>query len=124
MYLLNQKKCYNRGGLQTVKTAKELENMFFRELKQYNSTNFKTLLTADLSADDAKAHKSFSSVITRYFIFREKHKDDLSVSELNQLYFELKLDLISQYFAQYPESSTETLTGFQDELRAFAESVT
>ena len=47
-----------------MKTAKELENMFFRELKQYNSTNFKTLLTADLSADDAKAHKSFSSVIT------------------------------------------------------------
>jgi len=107
-----------------VKTAKELENMFFRELKQYNSTNFKTLLTADLSADDAKAHKSFSSVITRYFIFREKHKDDLSVSELNQLYFELKLDLISQYFAQYPESSTETLTGFQNELREFAELVT
>ena len=111
-----------------MKTAKELENMFFRELKQYNSTNFKTLLTADLSADlsadDAKAHKSFSSVITRYFIFREKHKDDLTVSELNQLYFELKLDLISQYFAQYPESSTETLTGFQNELREFAASVT
>jgi hypothetical protein len=111
------------GGLQTVRTAKELENMFFYELKRYNSTNFKTLLTADLSADDAKAHKSFSSVITRYFIFREKHKDDLSVSELNQLYFELKLDLISQYFAQYPEASTEILTGFQKELREFVDLV-
>lgn len=112
------------GRLQTVKTAKELENMFFSELKQYNNTNFKTLLTADLSADDAKAHKSFSSVITRYFIFREKHKEDLSVSELNQLYFELKLDLISQYFAQYPDSTTETLAGFQNELREFVDLVT
>ena len=112
------------GRLQTVKTAKELENMFFSELKQYNNTNFKTLLTADLSADDAKAHKSFCSVITRYFIFREKHKEDLSVSELNQLYFELKLDLISQYFAQYPDSTTETLAGFQNELREFVDLVT
>lgn len=104
-----------------MKTAQELENSFFTELKKYNSTNFNTLLTADLSKNDAKTHKSFSSVITRYFIFREKHSE-LSESECNLLYFKLKIDLISSYFAQYPDSSTETLVAFQQELKKFVES--
>lgn len=104
-----------------MKTAQELEHCFFTELKKYNSTNFNTLLTADLSIDDAKTHKSFSSVITRYFIFREKHSE-LSEAECNLLYFKLKIDLISSYFAQYPDSSTETLVAFQKELQKFAES--
>lgn len=104
-----------------MKTAQELENCFFTELKKYNSTNFNTLLTADLSRNDAKTHKSFSSVITRYFIFREKHTE-LSEAECNLLYFKLKIDLISGYFAQYPDSSTETLIAFQKELQQFVES--
>lgn len=104
-----------------MKTAQELEHSFFTELKKYNSTNFNTLLTADLSENDAKTHKSFSSVITRYFIFREKHSE-LSEAECNLLYFKLKIDLISSYFAQYPDSSTETLVAFQQELQKFAES--
>jgi hypothetical protein len=102
-----------------VKTAQELETCFFTELKKYNSTNYNTLLNADLSKNDAKTHKSFSSVITRYFIFREKHAE-FSEAEFNLLYFKLKLDLISDYFAQYPDSSTDTLVAFQQELRKFA----
>lgn len=103
-----------------MKTAQELESCFFTELKKYNSTNFNTLLNADLSKNDAKTHKSFSSVITRYFIFREKHSE-LTEAECNLLYFKLKIDLISSYFAQYPDSSTETLVAFQKELKKFAE---
>ena len=103
-----------------MKTAQELETCFFTELKKYNSTNFNTLLSADLSKNDAKTHKSFSSVITRYFIFREKHSE-LSDAECNLLYFKLKIDLISNYFAHYPDSSTDTLVAFQKELQQFAE---
>ena len=102
-----------------MKTAQELERCFFTELKKYNSTNYNTLLNADLSKNDAKTHKSFSSVITRYFIFREKH-EEFSEAEFNLLYFKLKLDLISEYFAQYPDSSADTLVAFQQELQKFA----
>lgn len=98
-----------------------LEDLFFTELKSYNSTNFRTLLRADLlsGSDNSTAHKAFSSVITRYFIFREKHIGELTDSEFNMLYFQLKLDLISQYFSEYPNSDLSTLTSFQKELRAF-----
>lgn len=99
-----------------MKTSHELCNMFFTELKAYNGTNFKNLETADLSVDNAVTKKCFSAVVTRYFIFKEKHPE-LSEAELNLLYFKLKLDLVAQYFADYPDASTETLVAFQLELR-------
>lgn len=103
-----------------MKTTAELEKCFFSELAQYNSTNFKTLESADVTKDDAKVHKCYSSVITRYFIFREKHSE-LSDSELNMLYFKLKLDLIANYFANYPDSDVTTLVAFQKELQNYVE---
>ncbi len=50
-------------------TTTELINLFFSELKKFNSSNFKTLERADLTidGDDPIVRKSFSSVITRYF---------------------------------------------------------
>lgn len=99
-----------------MKDSHELCNMFFNELKAYNGTNFRNLATADLSVDNPVTKKCFSAVVTRYFIFREKHPE-LSEGELNLLYFKLKLDLVAQYFADYPDASTETLVAFQLELR-------
>lgn len=97
----------------------DIEDLFFKDLKQYNSTNFKTLMKADLSKDDAIVHKAFSSVVTRYFIFREKHSQEFSESEFNLLYFKLKIDLISKYFSEYPGSTTDSLVAFQLELNSF-----
>lgn len=94
--------------------------MFFRDLKKYNTTNFKTIANADLEANDAVVHKAFSSVITRYFIFREKHPE-ISDVEHNILFFKLSLDLVAQYFMQYPESSPTALYAFQLKLRNYIE---
>lgn len=104
-----------------MNTAEKLQYAFFRDLKSYNSTNFRTLLTSDLNGDvtDSKIHKAFSSVVTRYFIFKEKHIDEYSESEFNLLYFQLKIDLVSRYFSEYPDTDASTLAYFQDKLRDF-----
>ena len=102
-------------------SSKELVNMFFNDLHDYNSSNFKTLANADLSMQDAVVHKAFSSVVTRYFIFKEKHPE-LSEVELNILYFKLKLDLIAAYFTEYPDTTTDNLVAFQLELKKYLKS--
>ena len=99
-------------------TAKELEKTFFRELKSYNQTNFKTLATADLTREDAAVHKAFSAAVTRYFIFREKHPE-ISEQDFKILYFKLKLDLVASYFSEYPETDVSNLVGFQLELKHY-----
>lgn len=95
-----------------------ISQMFFRELKQYNSTNFKSLHSADLSTAEPEIVKAFSSVITRYFIFCEKHPE-LSDVEKRVLYFQLKIDMIARFFASYPDTNTDDLIAFQTELRYF-----
>lgn len=99
----------------------ELQDLFFKDLKSYNNTNFRTLCRADLNStsDMSVIHKAFSSVVTRYFIFREKHSGELTESEFNLLYFQLKIDLISAYFSEYPNSDVSTLKSFQDQIRAY-----
>ena len=101
-------------------TTTELINLFFSELRRYNSSNFKTLERADLTVDgdDAIVRKSFSSVITRYFIFREKHPE-ISDVDNKILYYKLKLDQVAKYFSEYPETSTDNLIGFQVELKNY-----
>jgi len=96
-----------------------LSNLFFKELKTYNSTNFRTLLKADLSREDASTIKAFSSVLTRFFIFLEKHKSEVTGSAKKVLYFQLKLDLIAKYFSEYPTAGTEHFRAFQIELQRF-----
>lgn len=99
-------------------SSNELTNLFFFELRQYNSTNFKNILNADLSKKDPVVHKAFSSVVTRYFIFKEKHPE-ISDAEHNLLYFKLKLDLVAKYFSEYPDTTTDNLIAFQIELRNY-----
>ena len=63
-------------------------------------------------------HKAFSSVVTRYFIFKEQHPE-ISDAENNLLYFKLKLDLVAKYFSEYPDTSTDNLVAFQIELKNY-----
>lgn len=95
-----------------------LTALFFSELKQYNRTNFKNLCTANIDICNATVVKSFSSVITRYFIFCEKHPE-ISEMEKNILYFQLKLDMVARFFAKYPKTDTADLVAFQQEIRTF-----
>ncbi len=105
-----------------MRTSKELTELFLKELKAYNQTNYKSILRADLSKQDAAVHKAFSSVVTRYFIFREKHPE-ITETENKILYFKLKLDLIAKYFSEYPDTSTDNLIAFQLELRSYDEEI-
>ena len=101
-----------------MKSAKELTHMFFHDLKEYNSTNYKNILEADLTKNDPYAFKSFSSAVTRYFIFKERHPE-VTEEEANILYFKLKLDLVARYFTEYPDATPESLVAFQLELRNY-----
>lgn len=94
----------------------ELVNLFFHDLKSYNSTNFKTIERADLSHEDATVHKAFSSVVTRYFIFAERHPE-ISETDKRILYFKLKIDMIARYFSEYPDTNLDLLKAFQLELK-------
>lgn len=105
-----------------MRSSNELVELFFHDLKQYNTTNFKTILKADLSKNDATVHKAFSSVVTRYFIFKERHPEITEV-EHNILYFKLKLDLVARYFSEYPDTSTDNLIAFQLELRHYVQDI-
>lgn len=96
----------------------ELTNLFLGELKQYNSNNFRTIERADLSQDSAVVHKAFSSAVTRYFIFSEKHPE-LSDEDKRILYFKLKLDMVARYFSEYPDTNTDLLKAFQLEVKQF-----
>lgn len=103
-----------------VVNSNKLSDLFFKELKQYNGTNFKTLLNANLSKDDAIIHKACSSVVTRYFIFVEKHPE-ISETDAKLLYFQLRIDMIARYFSEYPAASLQDLEPFQEELKRYVE---
>lgn len=99
-----------------VLSSLELTNLFFSDLKKFNSTNFRTIEKAELTQDDATVHKAFSSVVTRYFIFAERHPE-ISQEERRVLYFKLKIDMIAEYFSKYPDVDLTLLQPFQHELR-------
>lgn len=101
-----------------MRSSKELTECFFRDLRRFNATNFKTIAKADLKKQDATVHKSFSSVITRYFIFREKHPE-VTEEEFRLLYFALSLDLVATYFSEYPSTSSDNLVAFQIHLKKY-----
>ena len=101
-----------------MKTKKELTDAFFCDLKKFNGSNFKTLAKADLSKQDPVVHKAFSSVLTRYFIFKEKHPE-IKEEEFRLLYFVLSLDLVAQYFAEYPDAEPKSLIAFQLHLNNY-----
>lgn len=96
-------------------SSTQIVHTFFHDLKKFNSTNFRTIEKADLSIANPTVHKAFSSVVTRYFIFCEKHTEFTEI-ELRILYFKLKIDLISRYFSEYPDVNLDQLKTFQVEL--------
>ena len=99
----------------------DIVKLFFSELKKYNLTIFRTLEKADLSESNPIIHKAFSSVVTRYFIFCEMHPELLDVDK-RVLYFKLKIDMLSKYFAEYPDGELDALKAFQSELRNYVQS--
>lgn len=99
-------------------TSLELTKTFFKDLKSYNSSNFRTIERASLSEDDPVVHKAFSSAVTRYFIFSERHPE-ISDEDKRILYFKLKLDMVAKYFSEYPDTNTELLKAFQLELQQY-----
>lgn len=101
----------------------ELTNLFFHDLMKFNSTNFRTIANAELIKDDPTVHKAFSSVVTRYFIFAERHPE-ISDTEKRILYFKLKIDMIARYFSEYPDTDIDLLRAFQLELKAYRNSHT
>lgn len=101
-----------------MRSHNELTKLFFSDIKRYNVTNFKAIAKADLSKDDPSVHKAFSSIVTRYFIFKERHPE-ISEAEHNMLYFKLKLDLVAKYFSEYPDTTTDNLVAFQLELQKY-----
>ena len=100
----------------------DISETFFSDLKHYNNSNFKSLKAANLAAVEISPDiiKAFSSVITRYFIFAEKHPEYTPL-EVRLLYFQLKIDMIARYFATYPKSDVTDLVAFQRELLCFVE---
>ena len=99
-------------------SSNTLVSTFFHELKQYNSTNFKAIEQAVLTAEDAAIYKAFSSVVTRYFIFCEKHPE-VSTTDKRILFFQLKIDMIARYFSEYPDTNIDQLKAFQFELQNY-----
>lgn len=103
-------------------SSKTLTQTFFHDLKQYNSTNFRTILKCNLNVDDPTVHKAFSSVVTRYFIFSERHPE-VSDTDKRILYFKLKIDMIARYFSNYPDVSIDELKPFQMELKNYVKEI-
>lgn len=95
--------------------SSELSSLFFSELKQYNKTNYKELRDATFKDNDPSTYKACSSVVTRFFIFAEKHPE-ISQADLKLVYYKLRIDLIAHYFAEYPAASLDNLRPFQEEL--------
>ncbi len=96
----------------------DLATIFFTDLKRYNKSNFKTIEKLDLDESSPTLLKSFSSVVTRFFIFAERHPD-LGDMELKMLYYKLNIDRVSRYFSMYPSGDSLDLKPFQEELRYF-----
>lgn len=98
----------------------ELCDLFFHDLKQYNSTNFKTIARIDLTTIEPTVLKSCSSAVTRFFIFQEKHPE-VSEADMKMLYFKLRIDMVARFFSEYPAGNIEDLKPFQQELRRYIE---
>ena len=94
----------------------DLLDLFFRDMKDFNKNNFKSIHTADLSKGaDLSVYKSFSSIVTRYFIFCDKHPE-ISEEMRKLLYYKLKIDLIARFYTEYPVGDIKDLEAFKREL--------
>ena len=102
----------------------ELCMLMFSDLKKYNERNFKSIEHANLDITDDTVIdpvvlKSFSSMITRYFIFSDKHPE-VTERDMRMLYFKLSIDKVARYFSEYPVADIDDLRPFQMELKRYA----
>lgn len=97
-------------------------DLLFSDLKKYNERNFKSIEKADLSFEDPNVLKAFSSIITRYFIFADKHPE-ITDRDMRVIYFRLSIDKIAKYFSEYPVANIEDLKPFQVELQRYVKTV-
>lgn len=95
----------------------ELINLFFKDLRNYNPTNFTSLLKLDFEHGTYKFYKACSSVVTRYFIFCERHPE-IPEEDLKILYYQLGIDMIAKFFSEFPASDVENLKSFQSVLKS------
>lgn len=98
----------------------ELVSIFFHDLKEYNGNNFRMIAKYDLSTEDPRVLKSCSSVVTRYFIFKERHPE-ISEQDMKVLYYKLGIDMIARYFSEYPKACVDDLKPFQQQLICYIE---
>lgn len=104
--------------MRIMEPSNSVLDLFFHDLKKYNGTNFSKFTKFDLSDVTPAVYKSYSSVITRYFIFLEKHPEITPV-EANILYFQARIDMVARFFSEYPVSNAEDLKPFQDEVKRY-----
>lgn len=97
-------------------------DLLFSDLKKYNERNFKSIEKADLSFEDPNVLKAFSSIITRYFIFADKHPE-ITDRDMRVIYFRLSIDKIAKYFSEYPVANIEDLKPFQVELQRYVKTM-
>lgn len=98
-----------------IDSISDVLDLFFRDMKEFNKSNFKSIHTADLSKIDLSVYKSFSSIVTRYFIFCDKHPE-ISEEMRKLLYYKLKIDLIARFYTNYPVGDVKDLEAFKREL--------
>lgn len=103
----------------SLSSVEELSEAFFSDLKKFNKSNFKTLQRIDVEDISPTLLKSFSSVVTRFFIFAERHPE-LEDIDLKMLYYKLNIDRVSRYFSMFPSGDCVDLKPFQEELRYFS----
>lgn len=99
--------------------SSELCDLMFHDLKKYNERNFKAIEKADLSYENPDVLKAFSSIITRYFIFADRHPE-IPERDVRMVYFKLSIDKVARYFSEYPVASMDDLKPFQLELQRYA----
>ena len=105
-------------GTSVHRTNQEISRIFFKDLKEYNCTNFRTIKDAVLDEESPTVNKAFSSVVTRYFIFAERHPE-IDDTAKRILYYRLKIDMIARYFSEYPDVNLDLLKPFQLELQEY-----
>lgn len=98
-----------------IDSISDVIDTFFTDMKAFNKNNFKAIHTADLSNVNLTTYKSFSSIVTRYFIFCDKHPE-LSEEMKKLLFYKLKIDLIARFYMNYPVGDIEDLRAFKREL--------
>jgi hypothetical protein len=103
----------------------DYSKMFFDMTRGHNSTNWGKLVVAiktETPSLNQPTWKALSSLVTRYWLFIEKHPD-MSESDCHMLYYILGIDRIGKLISTYPRYSEEDFRSLQEQLRPIIEEV-